>query len=554
MSSRLNLSFHKRKPLQSIQNKIQNTKITPYVSQKKVEIPKPVEERKEIEKKQKPKADSISESSEMIIMLSDDESEEENVVDDQSSERDTISIELASESHEQESEQQETDNVMEDEEVSIKIGQNSTDIGAQRSSASTESVTSSISLDVSESDDSTQDHSHKRLSSSCETEQETSSVESKKSTSFDSQLECNSSSSVEAANEIEVIEDTKECEKEESEQNKEEEDNNSDSDSESDMDIVSGNSSISDHSIDTATETESEDEDDDESFSISGSHNSTGSSFHPMKQSRSNASQQSTSSLSPLPLVNVDCSFGGSPIPEKLTSMSPASNFDDLECLSSPESGFTQQYSTGEMTAQMVALDEPMHTIDDQTEDIQATRAATETIPPIATASKILRKLSLSQMRDLASPMVYQSQCLQSPSSRSSMISPISPLPKHLLEDKGPQSYMLTPPKIAMAKADDTDSEDSGDEDNIPLWAQKENLKIQVRKQHQRNPDPTKIFPIPRTCNLEKMFAHIGSSGSAIRKRPRQRNLKQRGSSGNWSRDRVTTDEEESFRKKMRYH
>ena len=113
---------------------------------------------------------------------------------------------------------------------------------------------------------------------------------------------------------------------------------------------------------------------------------------------------------------------------------------------------------------------------------------------------------------------------------------------------------MLTPPKIAMAKADDSDESD-GDEKAIPKWAQKDNLRVQVHRQFTTNPDPTIIFPIPDTCDLEEMFTVLGSPASAIRrKRKRPKNfLRQRGSSGYWERDRVTETEKENFRKKMRY-
>ena len=80
-------------------------------------------------------------------------------------------------------------------------------------------------------------------------------------------------------------------------------------------------------------------------------------------------------------------------------------------------------------------------------------------------------------------------------------------------------------------------------------------LEVQVRKQHERNPDPTKIFPIPNTCDLEKMFLTIGSPVSALKQRKvRPKNyLRQRGSSGNWDNHRVTKAEEVKFRNTMKY-
>merc|ERR1712110_899063 len=118
----------------------------------------------------------------------------------------------------------------------------------------------------------------------------------------------------------------------------------------------------------------------------------------------------------------------------------------------------------------------------------------------------------------------------------------------------GPQSYALTPPKIAMAK-NDSDSDDPVDENLIPMWARKEHLRHQVVRQHTTNPDPTIIFPIPSTCDLEDMFSELNPSATALRKRrKRPKNfLRQRGSSGYWERDKVTEAEKESFRKKMRY-
>lgn len=227
-----------------------------------------------------------------------------------------------------------------------------------------------------------------------------------------------------------------------------------------------------------------------------------------------------------------------------------------------------QKYSVGEETACIVALD---HSNLNQAFASESESNTTPEDPPAASspAKPIPQQTpkekpapakpasaNVPRLPVLASPKVFMPQL--SPSMyapiKISSPSPLSPIPRHMMQNMGPQSYALTPPKIAMAK-NDSDSDDSGDEKLIPMWARKEHLKQQVVRQHTMNPDPTIIFPIPNTCDLEDMFSELNPSATALRKRrKRPKNfLRQRGSSGYWERDRVTEAEKESFRKKMRY-
>ena len=232
----------------------------------------------------------------------------------------------------------------------------------------------------------------------------------------------------------------------------------------------------------------------------------------------------------PVPLNQTNSSFANSL--SKLSDSTSNSTFINL----SPEISDSQKYSTGN-TAQIVLLDDS----EPNSEEIKL-------IEPENINSKKLIDLknNLNQLNSLTSPTAFQ----PSYPGKNGQVTPKSNLPKHLqIPNNGIQSYALTPPKIAMAKADDSESEN--EEHEIPVWAQKEYLHIQVERQHKENPDPTKIFPIPNTCDLEEMFAVVGSGN--LKKRSRPKNLRIRGSSGNWSKDGVTKAEEEHFRKKMRY-
>jgi Inner centromere protein, ARK binding region/SAP domain len=90
--------------------------------------------------------------------------------------------------------------------------------------------------------------------------------------------------------------------------------------------------------------------------------------------------------------------------------------------------------------------------------------------------------------------------------------------------------------------SDESDDSDSGPKKKIPTWAQKENLLTALKNQYDENCkrlDPDTLFPEVDTCDLEAIFE---------KKRSR---FKKRTSSGNWSKDRVTSAEKKSYKRMM---
>ena len=94
-----------------------------------------------------------------------------------------------------------------------------------------------------------------------------------------------------------------------------------------------------------------------------------------------------------------------------------------------------------------------------------------------------------------------------------------------------------------ISDGEDSNSGESNDgTKKIPAWAHIDNLIPALTKQYAGNADrldPDLLFPEVETCDLEAIFD---------KKRSR---FKKRNSSGNWTKDRVTTAEKLTYKRTM---
>jgi hypothetical protein len=126
-------------------------------------------------------------------------------------------------------------------------------------------------------------------------------------------------------------------------------------------------------------------------------------------------------------------------------------------------------------------------------------------------------------------PVIAQS--IQSPDAKSTFDALVrSPMDTYQISDREDSD------------SDDSDESDSGPKKKIPTWAQKENLLTALKNQYDetcKRLDPDTLFPEVDTCDLEAIFE---------KKRSR---FKKRTSSGNWSKDRVTSAEKKTYKRMM---
>lgn len=94
------------------------------------------------------------------------------------------------------------------------------------------------------------------------------------------------------------------------------------------------------------------------------------------------------------------------------------------------------------------------------------------------------------------------------------------------------------------ASSDDEDESYDSDEEEIPEWAKGPSLENHLRSQE--FVDPEKIFPEVYSCNLEDIFKDLEQE--KIRKNKR---IRGRTSSANWTHDGVTLQEKQSYRQQM---
>jgi hypothetical protein len=119
----------------------------------------------------------------------------------------------------------------------------------------------------------------------------------------------------------------------------------------------------------------------------------------------------------------------------------------------------------------------------------------------------------------------------------------------------------------------DDEDEDDGEEENrvgggrtagrvrkpIPSWAQA--VKLLPILVNQARQDPDHVFGVkPCACNLEEIFAGMPPPPPPVQasckpnRNPRRANYRQRGSSCNWSGDRVTWQEEIKYKRNMGFY
>lgn len=175
------------------------------------------------------------------------------------------------------------------------------------------------------------------------------------------------------------------------------------------------------------------------------------------------------------------------------------------------------------------------------------TSAETEPrIPPADTAMKAPSNTSVSEAKEntLQSLAVFPKTSPPPPSKPQSKLSKTPPLARH-----SPKRSVLSP----MDTYEMTDHEGDSDSDSeceksmkrVPEWAQHKQLLAALEKQCRKGPgltDPDEVFGEVQTCNLEMIFA--SSKNSRFRNRT---------SSGNWEKDRVTAHEKMAYKRRMGY-
>jgi Inner centromere protein, ARK binding region len=125
----------------------------------------------------------------------------------------------------------------------------------------------------------------------------------------------------------------------------------------------------------------------------------------------------------------------------------------------------------------------------------------------------------------------------------------VSTTPPAIVHQNVSSTVEMSPPEenyVISDREDDDDSDNDSCESGkpkqqIPRWAHKERLlkalDAQFRRTHDTYEDPDEIFGEVETCNLKDIF------GS-----PRKGKLQRRTSSGNWTKDRVTSAEKIAYK------
>eukprot|EP00775_Hariotina_reticulata_P010316 gene10316-10474_t len=107
-------------------------------------------------------------------------------------------------------------------------------------------------------------------------------------------------------------------------------------------------------------------------------------------------------------------------------------------------------------------------------------------------------------------------------------------------------SYMISP-----FRDDDEDTPDRSHKP-IPDWARSQALFEAVKAQQHKDPD-TIFGQRQTTCDLGELFADVPQVPAAAHHRHKVRKLGQRSSSADWSQDRLTWQEEISYKKSLGY-
>jgi len=134
---------------------------------------------------------------------------------------------------------------------------------------------------------------------------------------------------------------------------------------------------------------------------------------------------------------------------------------------------------------------------------------------------------------------------------------PRPPTTQHAQQDvRSPQKF-LSPPTVKnvlaspstpdtpelqypIRRSADSDSEDSPDVKKVPHWARSAPVLRLLKSQESADPD--QIFPdCPRSCDLQEIF------------KKKKKEYRSRGSSGDWGKDRLVTQEEIEYKKMMGY-